>query len=52
MYAKPSSLLDSQATHGCVSGLLVILAGTKDLRKRIAAGACNRLPITVSNFQS
>src|SRR5438128_1814725 len=48
MYAKPSSLLDSQAPSVLVADCGLLLAGTKGLSEQTASGACNGLPITVA----
>ena len=48
MYAKLSSLLDSQAPNVLVADCGLFLLGTKDRSARTAEGHCNRLPITVA----
>ena len=45
MYAKPSSLLDSQAPNVLGADCGLLLVGTKDRSARTAEGHCNRLPI-------
>ena len=48
MYAKPSSLLDSQAPDVLIANCGFWLGGTKDRSARTAEGHCNRLPISVA----
>jgi hypothetical protein len=48
MYAKPSSLLDSQAPKVLVAEYGLLLLGTKDWSARTTEGNCNRLPIIVA----
>lgn len=44
MYAKPSSLLDSQALHVLVADCGFWVVGSKDRSARTASGNCNGFP--------
>jgi hypothetical protein len=48
LYAKPSSLLDSQAPKVLVAEYGLLLVGTTDRSARTTEGNCCRLPITVT----
>ena len=48
MYAKPSSLLDSQAPNVLVADYGFLSVGITERRPRTAEGTCNRLPMSVA----